>query len=211
MWKRSRNRVHLNLLRTVVFCSLISLFAGGPATAQDPDALATNVVLLLIKTEEATVLQDPFFDLLELGDELLVPVNRLSAHLNLEVSYFRREEKVVLTNKTHGKWAIYLKRRFTGSTVNFSTVHRRSSSMARSMSDPFESLLKRRSTETSVTSLNRQRGRGLTETKSRPGPARNPSPNRSNTVTTEGPPLPSVPSVTNSASNTGRKQASTKR
>lgn len=109
MWKRSRNRVHLNLLRTVVFCSLISLFAGGPATAQDPDALATNVVLLLIKTEEATVLQDPFFDLLPLGEELLVPVNRLTTHLQLEVSYFRREEKVVLTNKTHGKWGeIYL-------------------------------------------------------------------------------------------------------
>ena len=47
--------------------------------------------------------------LLELGDELLVPVNRLAAHLNLEVSYFRREEKVVLVSKANDKWAeIYL-------------------------------------------------------------------------------------------------------
>lgn len=109
MPKRRNKRVYLNLQWVMVFCALLSFFTRAPASAWDTNALDTSVVLLLIKTEGTTVIQDPFFDLLELGDELLVPVNRLAAHLNLEVSYFRREEKVVLVSKANDKWAeIYL-------------------------------------------------------------------------------------------------------
>ncbi|HHW13173.1 MAG TPA: hypothetical protein GXX33_09265 [Firmicutes bacterium] len=109
MRKRSNYRAGLNLLRTMVLCCLLPFFSGVAAFAQDPSTLETSVVLLLIKTEETTIIQDPYFELLEQEDELLVPVNRLTAYLNLEVSYFRKEEKVVLASKASDKWAeIYL-------------------------------------------------------------------------------------------------------
>ncbi|NLM37225.1 MAG: hypothetical protein GX202_03750, partial [Firmicutes bacterium] len=109
MRKRSKSRSVLNLLRAIVFCCLLPFFFGAAAFAWDPSALETSVVLLLIKAEETTIFQDPYFELLEQEETLLVPVNRLATYLNLEVSYFRKEEKVVLTSKASDKWAeIYL-------------------------------------------------------------------------------------------------------
>ncbi|NLC52512.1 MAG: hypothetical protein GX770_00905 [Firmicutes bacterium] len=102
---KSKNGVYVNSLHAIVLCCLLSFFTGAPASAQEPDALETSVVLLSIKTEETTIFQDPFFDLLEVENELLVPVNRLATHLNLETSYFRREEKVVLVSKANDKRA----------------------------------------------------------------------------------------------------------
>ena len=74
MPKRRNKRVYLNLQWVMVFCALLSFFTRAPASAWDTNAL-DKFVLLLIKTEGPQSSRS-FFDLLELGDELLVPVNR---------------------------------------------------------------------------------------------------------------------------------------
>jgi hypothetical protein len=67
------------------------------ASSLDLNQLETSIVLLLIKTEEEVIYEDPFFELLDLDGFLLVPINRLAPKLGLEFTYHRSENKIVIT------------------------------------------------------------------------------------------------------------------
>lgn len=78
--------------------------------AMDYDQLETSIVLLVIKTDEETIYQDPFFEILDLDGYQLVPINNLASKLGLAVSYHRSEGKVVVSEATNGHQAeVYLK------------------------------------------------------------------------------------------------------
>jgi hypothetical protein len=86
-----------------MICFFLSLSTGAQAFGQEAVALETSIALLVIKAGDTIYVQDPFFELLDLGTHLLVPVNRLTTSLNLDLSYYRNEKKLVLTNKLNQK------------------------------------------------------------------------------------------------------------
>ena len=109
MVNRSNSSFFLKALGTVIICFLLSITTSAQSNRQDPEDFGTNIALLFIKTGETVVYQDPYFELLDLGDYLLIPVNRLASQLDLGVSYQRSEDKIVLTNNLTQKQAeIYL-------------------------------------------------------------------------------------------------------
>lgn len=80
----------------IVFTS-IALFMSFQILASDIE-LETSATSLIINSAEKVLHTDPFFELLDLGEYLLVPLNSLSKYLKINVVYIRETDIVCVTH-----------------------------------------------------------------------------------------------------------------
>lgn len=60
------------------------------------ESLETSIVLLTVSTEDQVIKSDPFFEILDMGEYILIPLNLLSSYLDLNVTYLRQENSILV-------------------------------------------------------------------------------------------------------------------
>lgn len=105
MANKSKPAFPFRLLGTALLCFSLAFGTGAALHAQEALPLETSIALLVIKAGESIYDQNPAFEVMDLGTYLLVPVNRLTTSLNLDLSYYRTEKKLVVTNNFNQKKA----------------------------------------------------------------------------------------------------------
>ncbi len=88
------------VLLTVLFIVIPAGYVFAFAPNQE-----TSVVSLIITSQNVTVSKDPDFELLDLGDNVLVPVNAVSTQLELEIDLKRDQNIVLITSKRFNRKA----------------------------------------------------------------------------------------------------------
>lgn len=92
-----------NKLYLIISLAFLTLFIFSIAPLAKGALLETSLVSLVIQTETREIYRDYFFEILDLGDYILMPLVSLTKPLEIETSYNREENKLKVEHKPSGK------------------------------------------------------------------------------------------------------------
>ncbi|MFW6035927.1 MAG: hypothetical protein ACOCRZ_06705 [Halothermotrichaceae bacterium] len=88
------------MLKKISFCLFIFflLFIQYSSAEEEPTK-ETSIVLFVLETEDELVKSDPLFELMDMKDYILLPLNRLKTYLNITVRYNSVKDIVTITGR----------------------------------------------------------------------------------------------------------------
>ncbi len=86
-------QLHINILLVLIGLMLISIWVSTSVFAED---FYPSIVLLNLKSENKIINQEPFFEILDYDDYILLPLSALSRYLELELDYNREEDRLFI-------------------------------------------------------------------------------------------------------------------
>ncbi len=92
-----------NKLTPLLLLIIISLVIAGSSRINGTDSLETSLVLLRLVSQEKVIKDEPFFELLDREDYILLPLNLVSRYLKLTITYQREDELLLVGSPLTGK------------------------------------------------------------------------------------------------------------